>query len=252
MDRRFVASGVLLLALIVPASAQAGLTITGYAFGSEGLAISGVGPEDHEDFEDVNLIPRLTIKMSGRIATTTVWTGTMPRTWLPSSASSVGSLGGPFNFETWDGTRALCNGGFGTGVTGFSPHNGNYWDHTFADSVFFLIAAAPDDDSNKGCAMFGVGLSNFQSIGGIAQVTNHELIVNGVSQGNLETLLPGYVAGPQSRFRYLLIQSTDNDITSVCIRNNTAEDGLVFDELVIGNIVPAQAETWGHLKSTYR
>lgn len=227
-----------------PAPASAAITITGYAYGSEGPAITGMTVEN---FEDVTLIPGLTIRMGGGITTPALWTGTMPRVWNPATASSCCTLGGPFPANTWDGSYALCNGGYGTGSTGLSPRNGNFWDFAFADSVCFLFSPTVTE--------FGVGLSNIQSLGGPTGVTNHELIVNGVSRGTLESLLPGYVPGVNVRFRYLRISATGGDvIQSVCVQNIQALDGLVFDKLAVSpdQSTPALPTSWGKLKVSHR
>lgn len=233
-----------LVTLSLPSTAHAAITVTGYAYGSEGSAIAGMLVENFED-TSLQTAYGFTIRMGGSITTPAMWTGTLPRTWNPSTATSCCTLGGPFPANTWDGSYAICNGGFGTGSTGSSPHNGNYWDFSFADSVCFLMSGAP---------AFGVGLSNFQSIGGPTGVTNHELIVNGVSRGLLETLLPGYAPGVNVRFRYMLVTATAPDvINSVCIQNVSALDGLVFDKVAITDPQsPAAHATWGRLKSIYR
>lgn len=246
MSARFFAYLLLAGALVAahPAPASAAITITGYAYGSEGPAVAGM---TIENFEDVTLIPGLTIRMGGGIATPAMWTGTLPRVWNPATASSCCTLGGPFPANTWDGSYAICNGGYGTGSTGVSPHNGNFWDFSFADSVCFLLEPAVTE--------FGVGLSNIQSLGGPTGVTNHELIVNGVSRGTLESLLPGYVPGVNVRFRYLRISATGADvIRSVCVQNISALDGLVFDKLAISPdaTTPARRPSWGRLKIGYR
>lgn len=238
-----VALAAAVFSFAAPSLARAAITITGFAYGAEGPAIASA---TIENFEDVNLIPGLTIRMGGGLTTPAMWSGTIPHTWNPSTASSCCSLGGPFPANTWDGSNALCNGGFGAGVSGLSPHNGNYWDFSFADSVYFLMSPA--------VSQFGLGLSNFQSLGGPTAVTNHELIVNGVSKGNLEALLPGYVPGVNVRFRYLVVTATaPDDIRSVCIQNVTNPDGLVFDELALrGGTTPARTGSWGGLKNIYR
>jgi len=245
MAARTLAAAALLalVALSLPTSSRAAITITGFAYGSEGPAVTGM---TIEDFEDVSLVSGLTIRMGGGI-TPVMWSGTIPPTWNPATASSCCSLGGPFPANTWDGSNALCNGGFGTGVSGLSPHTGNYWDFSFADSVYFLLPPAT--------MKFGVGLSNLQSIGGPVAVTNHELIVNGVSRGTLESLLPGYVPGVNVRFRYLVVTATAPDvIQSVCVQNVSALDGLVFDKLAyqLDQSSAGRRDTWGHLKSIYR
>jgi hypothetical protein len=102
---------------------------------------------------------------------------------------------------------------------------------------------------------FGVGLSNLQSLGGPTPITNHELIVNGVSRGLLETLLPGFVPGVNTRFRYLVVTATAPDIiSSVCVQNVTNLDGLVFDKLSfqVDATAPTRRDSWGRLKTIYR
>jgi hypothetical protein len=231
-----------------PRAVEAAITITGYAYGSEGPALAGA---TIENFEDVNLIPGLTIRMGGIPGyPARMWSGTLPRIWVASTASSCCTLGGPFPNNPWDGVAALCNGGLGgTGLSGLAPGTGNYWDFTFADSVYFLL------DTPQ--AMFGVGLSNFQSaLSGDPPRTDHELIVNGVSRGTVESLLPGFVSGQYIRNRYLVITATAPDnIRSVAIQNVSTvnADGLVFDKLAIRDFTsPAQASTWGSIKATYR
>ena len=233
--------GFLLLGL-VPGRTQAAITITGFAYGSEDAQIGGMAVEN---FEDVTLLPGLTIRFGGSAATTRTYTGTMPRTWNPATASSCCTLGGPFPANAWDGQNALCNGGHGTGSTGLSAGTGNFWDFQFSDSVTFLF----DTPHNK----VGVGLSNFQSLGGPTAVTNHELIVNGVSRGLVETLLPGYAPGVNVRFRYMIITATAPDvIQSFAIQNVSALDGLVFDKLALDVASPALPTSWGRLKTLYR
>jgi len=245
MRTRSLLCGTLLFTGLLCATtrADAAITITGYAYGSEGPAIVGA---TIEDFEDTALIPGLTIRMGGSITTPRVWSGTLPRTWNPATATNCCTLGGPFPANTWDGTLALCNGGHGTGSTGLSGGLGNYWDFNFADSVYFSFGT--------GQQLVGLGLSNLQSLGGPTPITNHELIVNGVTRGALETLLPGYAPGVNVRFRYLVVTATAPDqINSICIQNISAIDGLVFDKLAMKDfVVPAQPSTWGRIKAEHR
>lgn len=243
--RAFLAVSLLLLAGAASVrDAAAAITVTGYAYGSEGPAIAGWTVED---FEDVNLIPGLRIRTGGTPSPTPKeWVGTLPRTWNPSTATSQFTLGGPFPANTWDGTFALCNGGTGTGSTGLSGGLGNYWDFQFADSVYFVFTPAVQ--------AMGVGLSNFQSLGGPSPITNHDVIVNGVSLGNVETLLPGWVGGVNVRNRYVVITATGADvIQSVAFQCVTNIDGLVFDKLAIQGVpVPVEGSTWGRVKAGYR
>ena len=233
--------------LLVAHPVGAAITIMGVAPGSENAAI---GTATIEDFEDVNLIPGLTIRMGGVPAPypNRMWTGTLPRVFKPSLAPSCCTIGGPYPNNPWDGTGALTNGGLGgTGLSGLSPGDGQFFDFQFADTVVFVMST--------GKAMFGVGLSNFQSAAsGDPPRTDHELIVNGVSKGVLETLLPGWVSGQYIKNRYLIITATAPDaINTVAIQNVTLADGLVFDKLALSDFtVPAVRSTWGRLKAMYR
>jgi hypothetical protein len=229
-----------------PSVASAAITIAGFAFGSEGPEIVGA---TIENFEDVNLVPGLRIRMGGVPGghPNRNWEGTIPRTWNPSTVTSCCLIGGPFPANTWDGTFALCNGGLGgAGNTGVSPGTGNYFDFVFADSVYFVFSTP--------MSKVGIGLSNFQSLGGPIPVTQHELIVNGVSRGLLETLLPGWAPGPNFRNRYLVITATAPDaIQSVTVQNVSAVDGLVFDKIAFQDFTsPATTTSWGRIKAIYR
>jgi len=232
--------------LSLPPTARAGITITGIAPGSEGPSIASA---TIENFEDVTLIPGLTIRMGGvpSPGVNRMWT-TLPRVFNPSLASSCCTLGGPFVNNAWDGVGALTNGGLGgTGLSGLSPGDGQFWDFVFADTVAFIMSPPK--------ALFGIGLSNFQSAAsGDPPRTDHELIVNGVSKGTLESLLPGWQSGQYIKNRYLLITATAPDaITTVAIQNVTLADGLVFDKLALGDFTsPAMPGTWGRLKTLYR
>ena len=227
--------------LLAASSVRAAITVTGYAFGAEGAAL---GSATIENFEDTALLGGLTIRMAGTsIGVPRVWTGTLPVVWNPLAASGASGLGGPFANNTWDGTYALCNGGFGTGLLG--THNGNFWDFQFADTVAFQFAAPK--------AMVGVGLSNFQSIGFTTPITQHRLIVNGQPWGLVESL-PGWVGGIYTRNRYVVVSATAPDaITSVSFADVSATDGLVFDKLAVVDVqAPARPSTWGRIKALYR
>lgn len=245
MQRTWFARGAVLAFLALMGSAapsRAAFTVTGYAFGSEGPAIVGFIVED---FEDQNLIAGLTIRMGGTsIATPRMWTGTIPRTWDPTTAAG-GTFGGPFTANTWDGTHALTNGGHGVGQTGHSPGDGNYWDFNFADSVVFVF--------NPPAKAVGMGLSNFQSPGGPTPLTNHSLAINGVQWGLVESLT-GWAPGGNVRNRYVVITASGADaIQSIAFHNLTAADGLVFDKLAVPDPTSgARPGSWGRLKSLYR
>jgi hypothetical protein len=211
---------------LFPKTALAAFTVTGFPFGNENTAISGY---QIEDFEDVNLINGLMIKFSGGI-TPRSYTGQLNQVFTPSTASGAGILGGPFINNTWDGQRALTNGGHGTGTTGQSPGNGNFWDFNFAFLTEFVFAYPVQS--------FGIGLSNFQSASKpstdrFPPLTDHELLINGSTWGLVESI-PGWISGGDVRNLYLLISATElNSINSISFRNISQQDGLVFDKLAI-------------------
>ena len=78
--------------------------------------------------------------------------------------------------------------------------------------------------------------------------------MNGVSKGLVETLLPGWVAGPNFRNRYLVVTATAPDaIQSIAFQNVSAVDGLVFDKIAFKEIPsPATPTSWGRIKAIYR
>lgn len=233
-----------LFTMITPS--RAAITITGFAPGGENGAISSA---IIEDFEDTILVPNLTIRMGGVPfpGLPRMW-GPLPRVFNPSLVGNCCGIVGPFPLNAWDGVGALTNGGLGgAGNTGVSPGDGQFFDFVFADSVVFVMSPTKQ--------LFGVGLSNFQSLAsGDPPRTDHELIVNGVSRGSLESLLPGWVSGQYVKNRYLVITATFPDaIATVSIQNMTLVDGMVFDKLALRDFPsPALPSTWGRLKTLHR
>ena len=172
-----------------------------------------------DDFEQTALIPGLSIVLSGGVATTVEMS-------LPALFN--GDTFSPFTQnQFWDGTHTASN------AIGNIPNNAST-PSNIANLITFNYA--------PGTLSFGIGLSNFQSTntpGGFA-VTQHELFVNGVDIGVLDTLAgvnwtPGLV-----RDAYLRI---DNNvpITSVGFENINQppleQDFLMFDHLTIAGAV---------------
>ncbi|MBK6735188.1 MAG: hypothetical protein IPG61_14145 [bacterium] len=213
----------------VPGSATAiPITVTSIAPGSEDGAIAGMLVES---FEDVNLVPGLSITFSvWRNSANQVtanppvtYTGTLPGVWTASVAG--------FPSNPWDGTRALVNG------------NGHMWAYPFAASVELQF------DPPR--TTVGFGLSNVQTDAGSA-FTSHTLWVNGVSQGRLEDL-PGWVSTVSNRNRYLLV--TFDAIDSIVFTADTHFDGMVVDKLALGEaagVVPVATTSWGQVKALFR
>jgi hypothetical protein len=214
------------LVAVAPSPVAAATSVTVLAPASVDAVIVG---STIEDFEDMNLIPGLTIQFSlwlnAASAVTAdpavTYTGTLPRTWDPSVV--------PLSNNTWDGSHALVNG----------------WDHKWlaplASSIVFQFSTPQPS--------VGIGCSNFQS-----SVTFHQLLVNGISKGNLEAL-PGWIDDiVHGKNGYLLFVGGPGDpITSIEFKANTHYDGLVWDKLAIGPMAtPTNSTSWGRVKSLYR
>jgi hypothetical protein len=182
-----------------------------------------------EDFEDTSLIPGVSVTFSTWVNASNVVTangpvtynGTIPQTWDPVSDG--------LNFNTYDGTRALVNGW---------AHD---WQYPFAASAVFQF--------NTPQPSVGLGCSNFQG-----SLTSHELLVNGVSKGNLEALTGWANTIIQGKNGYLLIVGSPGEpISSIEIRSNTSIDHLVFDKLAVGSMAtPTHSNSWGRVKALYR
>ena len=230
---------LLLAALLLSTPAHAHITYSSVPYGAEDAVIAG---RIVEDFEDTALIPGLSITFQGTgvAPDQLVYPGALPHVWDPTTASAMPPLGGPFFGNTWDGQYALTNNGHGPGITGLSPGNGNFWDLNGAVSTTFTFATP--------VRFFGVGLSNFQSLGGPVSVTDHELLVNGVAVGLIESV-PFWAPGGDSRNGYLTVTADPGElISSVSIRNISAADGLVFDKLAVSPSVPLrEAFDWSDI-----
>ena len=164
-----------------------------------------------EDFEDTTLLSGLSIRHSGgQFAVPVTWTS-LPATFDPSTFPvSVNNA--------WDGNNVATN------LPGNSINNLIFPELT----EFFYFS---------GTTSLGLALSNFQSVTPPSPqfpITNHELFVNGVSLGELETLagalwIPGIV-----RNAYIRVDATGADsINSIAFRNISAGDALIFDHLAI-------------------
>jgi hypothetical protein len=82
-------------------------------------------------------------------------------------------------------------------------------------------------------------MGNFQSLGGPIAITNHELFVNGIDEGELEALAGANWTPGLERNAYLRIDATGSStITSVGIENLTGQDVLMLDHLAV---LPAAA-----------
>jgi hypothetical protein len=161
-----------------------------------------------EDFEDTTLLPNLSYSLTNPPG------GTF--TALPATATFAGN--------EWDGTNVL-----------FNTSNNTFGGPT-SNTITFTIAG--------GATSIGFGLSNFQSLSLPSQngfpITDHELFVNGVSQGTIETIAAATMApGQNIRNLYLKIDAdsngTVNSINTVAFTNlvTNPSDILAFDHIAI-------------------
>jgi len=170
-----------------------------------------------DTFETTDLIPGLTIQLSGAVPTTN-WTS-LPNLFDENTCPPL------HQNQAWDGTHTALNQITNQSLNCTAPPG-------VANRITFNYA--------PGATSFGIGLSNFQSVNPPSPqfpVTNHELFVNGVDMGVIETLAgpawsPGLV-----RNAYLRIDGINGgSITSVAFENlpgGAIEDGLMFDHLAV-------------------
>ncbi len=171
-----------------------------------------------DSFETTALIPGLTIQLSGGVSPTT-WTS------LPNLFNGDIACPGLTSGQAWDGTDTASNQILNQ-VTNCSGAPGT------ANLMTFNYA--------PGATSFGIGLSNFQSVNPPSPsfpIANHELFVNGVDMGVLETLAGAAWSPGLTRNAYLRIDGTNGGvITSVGIENLSTAlgvDFLMFDHLAI-------------------
>ena len=184
-----------------------------------------------DTFESTTLLSGLTISLSGGVTSTT-WSA-LPALFDGDTFSSFTQS------QFWDGTHEASN------ATGNLP-NSITTPSNIANLITFNYAA--------GALSFGIGLSNFQSLttsGGFA-VTNHDLFVNGVNMGVLETLAGNAWSPGLTRNAYVRIDATGGStITSVGFENinqpPSEPDFLMFDHLAIQpevSTVPEPSYEW--------
>ena len=190
---------------------DAGLGITGFTI---------------EDFEDVSLVPDLSITYTNPNAG--------PLTTLPTvyNEATIGN----YTNNLWDGDHALVN----------TPQN-QEWNQpgigttSIADRVTFSISG--------GARSFGIGVGNFQN-----EIADHELLVNGASVVTALETLPDWVGGISVRNGYIRIDADLGEvIDSVAIDIGTGDrDGLVFDHLAFSPIPePASATLYFCMASIF-
>ena len=173
-----------------------------------------------DGFESTTLISGLTISLSGGVPSTT-WTS------LPNlfNENTCGNL---TQNAAWDGTDTVINIPTNSMSNCSSPAN-------IANVITFNYA--------PGTTSFGLGMGNFQSLGGPIAITNHELFVNGMDEGVIETLAGANWTPGLQRNAYLRIDATGGStITSVGFENISAPDVLMLDHLAVLSATSAVPE----------
>jgi hypothetical protein len=173
-----------------------------------------------DGFESTTLIPGLTISLSGGVPSTT-W-ASLPNLFNENTCGNLTQN------AAWDGTDTVINIPTNSMSNCSSPAN-------IANVITFNYA--------PGTTSFGLGMGNFQSLDTPPNqfpITNHELFVNGVEEGVLETLAGANWTPGLQRNAYLRIDATGGTtITSVGFENISAPDVLMLDHLAV---LPAAAE----------
>ena len=172
----------------------------------------GITGDVIDTFESTTLISGLTISLSGGVTSTT-WS-TLPALYSdPCSGLGIGA---------WDGTHAVTNTTTNQIDNCSTPSN-------IASTITFHYA--------PGTTQFGISLSNFQSTNPASPsfpITNHELFVNGLDLGTVESLAGSNWSPGIVRNAYLVVTATGgSSITSVGFENLSATDFLAFDHLAV-------------------
>lgn len=174
----------------------------------------GISGDTIDDFETTTLTAGLTITMSGGVTTTTL--SSLPALLNANAYSpSVG--------DNWDGPSVLINNPYNQLTSVTNPSN-------IASLITFNYAA--------GTTQFGVGLSNFQSPDSpVYPITDHDLYINGVDQGSLESLAGANWTPGLGQNGFLVITATNgSSITSMGLQDDNTtviNDVMVFDHLAI-------------------
>lgn len=208
------ANGSILINLLPGSDFNANTAIMDAALGITGFTI--------DTFETTPLLPGLSLTLNGPGITTTTYT-TLPALFNENTCA-------PFEQnQAWDGSNTATN------ATGNGPNNCSS-PTNIAQLATFTYA--------PGATFFGVGLSNFQSLNSPQfPVTNHELFVNGIDEGVLETLAGANWSPGLTRNAYLEVTGTGGTvINSVGFESLTAPDFLMFDRLAVQPVQTATPE----------
>jgi len=212
-----------------PASASASIVVSVIPYSpTSGWQTVYSAYSTQESFESLPLVSNLSITLSGNVFTTPETHSSLPALFNPAAAPG-GAFGGPFNNNVWDGTNMATNWGY----DGSQPI-GNRWLNACSPTVNDQAMQMRFNIGGAGALAFGIGMSNFQSLTDPSfPVTNHDLIINGVSYGTIESLGgANFTTGYDTRNGYLsLVATPDTPITSVAFDSISLPDGLTFDAL---------------------
>lgn len=164
------------------------------------------------NFETTTLIPGVTIVLTGGVPTTTFAA-------LPALLDQ-GACPGLTDNSSWDGTHVASNITTNAISSCTNPAN---------------IASSMALNYAPGTTSLGVGFGNFQSLSFTQiPITNHELFVNGIDQGVLETLAGANWTPGLNRNGFLRVDGTSGTmITSITVTNLTATDVLFMDHVAV-------------------
>ena len=222
-QNRIIVMAVITVMAVQSVEAVTTTLFAGSTFDSDTAAMDaalGITGFNIEDFEDVNLLPDLTVETT---APNSGPLNILPRTYTDGSAG--------FSNNAWDGTNALVN--TSTNEIWFGP--GGDLQHLIAQRTTFHLS--------NGASSFGIGLGNFQ------EVLDHAVFVNGIEVISVLDNEINFTSGVNLRNGYLRIDAGPGEtIFSVAFEvrlNGTqtpvggaSSDGLIFDHLAF-RAIPA-------------
>lgn len=134
-----------------------------------------------------------------------------------------GGCGSLTDNSTWDGTHGVINSTTNTMNSCSTPTN---------------ISGTISANYSPGASSFGVGFGNFQSLSSPSfPIANHELFVNGVDMGVLETLAGANWTAGLARNAYLRVDGTNgtviNSIAVETLSATGATDVMVLDHIAV-------------------
>jgi hypothetical protein len=178
-----------------------------------------------EDFEDVDLLPNMTVQIAeddGSFAAPPE--NPLARTFDPVTDDPFGSA---FVSGVWDGSHVLVNT--------VGNQSGTYIDSTVWRDIRFTFSGVV---RKVGFSLDQAGL-------------DHAIVVNGVLLTTFSSLV-GFVFG-SDRNGYLVVRAEegDADISTLDVAH-AGIDGFVFDHVAVGAAVePVEPTTWGRVKALW-